>query len=240
MRRFAICALALAIIGAPASAQYYGFGFPSPNLNIITNSVGNQAFTQSVVGNRADDEPDQETRIPANPAALRYTPSLPQRQRNLAGMVTSAEREQPGAGSSLQGFLSAGDPVAITSGIIAPLGLKTDNLADALTFYLLSHWMVVNRQSGWPGRSQVLGLRGQVERGLLASGQFQSAPNAEKQKTAESMMISGLLAIGAYAGAEGNAEATANVAAYAAQNVKGMGLDLAALELGPNGFEKVK
>ncbi len=235
LTRVSLALFTLALLApAVAGAQFYSV--PSPNLTIITNSVANQAFTQSVIN-----PPAQEAKVPpsrpvANPATLRFVPNLATRQRNLAAFVSSSERETSGAGASLKAFFDAGDPVTVTTGVIAPLGLETDNLADVLTFYMFSHWMAVNGITTMPSRAQIAGLRNQMERALLASRQFDRTPNADKQKAAESMMISGLLTIGALAGAEGSAASTSAVSARAAQNVKGIGLDLAALKLTSQGL----
>jgi hypothetical protein len=214
----------------PYSAPYAGVG----QLGLITNQI---AITQAAITKAVPEAKNGARPATANPATLRFTPSLPQRRQNLDALVRSAERNQPGAGENMRRFFDAGDPVVLTGGVMTPLGLRTDNLADALSFYLLGNWMAVNRKTALPSRTQALALRGQMERFLLNSRQFQSTPNAEKQKTAEEMIVSGLLAISAYASAEGNAEATANITAQAAQNVKGLGLDLSTLELGLNGFE---
>lgn len=211
-------------------------------MNAIRLDVNMGGFRRQVLSENspraANEKPEAQRRQPVvtNPASLRFTSSVPQRRQNLAAFVRSADQNELGSGAKLQAFFDAGDPVSVTQSVITPLGLRTDNLADTLSFYLLSHWMAVNGQPAWPDRATVQALRRQSERTLLQSGQFRSASNAEKQKTAEGMMISGLLTISAYASAEGDPAATAAIAARAAQNMQSMGLDLAALELTEAGF----
>jgi hypothetical protein len=79
------CAAWMLIASVNLPAANPQFTVPSPNLQISSNSVAHEAFSHSVIGNRADDELVQEQRAPAaDPRLFRFTPNLAERQRSLA------------------------------------------------------------------------------------------------------------------------------------------------------------
>ena len=195
MRRITLWALALAVISAPVSAQYYGFGFPSPNLNIITNSVGNQAFTQSVIGNRADDEPDRETGATApNSATLRFTPNLVTRKKNIAGFIAKTRVQSPENADQMAQLFSSTDIFSAMSQGIAPMGLRIDNVADSYTVYWINAWEAANGITGsQTSREQAQAVKAQASRALLATPEFTKATPAQKQELAEALLIQAAL-----------------------------------------------
>lgn len=243
LHRWSIMAVAIgaAHLSAPATAQYYGFGFPSPSLNIITNAVGNEAFTRSVTDPPATDNP--RPRAPAaNPATLRFTPTLAVRQKNFAAWINQARalKGDPAA-NSLRAVLSPDANIIKTSaGVIAPLGLRADHIADAMAFYLIAHWMAARGTTDVPTRAQAIALSRQIGGAMLSKGDIPAMASAEKQGLAEQMLVQAVLVAGAMQSAEGNAAATAGISRQAAVTLKGMGIDAAAVTLGANGFELIK
>lgn len=221
---------------APASAQYYGYGFPSPSLNIITNSVANQAFTQSVLNPPAKDSPRAPT---ANPATLRFTPNLAVRQKNFAAWITQARALNGDAAASSLGAVLSPDAniIKVSAGVIAPLGLRTDHIADAMAFYLIAHWMAARGTTDVPTHAQATALSRQISGTMLSKGDIPAMASAKKQELAEQMLVQAMLIAGAMQGAEGNAAATADISRQAVATLKEMGIDAAAVMLGPNGFE---
>jgi hypothetical protein len=174
-------------------------------------------------------------------ALLRFTPNLATRQLNFAQWVDQA-RAQKGAGaaSSLRSMLDSGDLIKASADTIAPLGLRTDNVADAMAFYVISHWMAARGTTDLPTRAQALAVKRQMTAGLMSTNEVAALSPAKKQDIAEQMLIQALLAAGAMQGAEGNPAAMAGVARQATQALRGMGIEAGAMALGPNGFGAVK
>ena len=224
------------LIAVPVSAQYYGFGFPSPNLNIITNSVGNQAFTQSVIGDCADDEPDQETVI-ANPATLRFTPDLAVRKRNLAGFISKTREQSPESADQMTQMFASTDIFAAISQGLAPMGLRVDNVADAYTVYWVTAWEASRGISGTDTpRAQAQAVKAQATKALLSTPAFATSTPAQRQEMAEALLIQAALISASMEGAAGDPAQKKAVGQAVRTGAKAMGIDLDAMTLGEAGF----
>lgn len=231
-RKWLILSAAL-IWNGPLAAQFYSI--PSPNLQIITNSVANQAFAQSVTDPPAKDSP--RPAAAANPALLAFTPNLATRKRNIAGFVakTRAQRSE-NADQMAQMFASTDIFAAMAKGL-APMGLRVDNVADSYTVYWINAWEAANGITGsQTSREQAQAVKAQASRALLATPEFTKATPAQKQELAEALLIqAALISASAEAAASDPAQMEA-VGVAVRTGAKAMGLDLDAMTLSAAGF----
>jgi hypothetical protein len=221
---------------APANAQY---GFPSPNLNIITNAVGNEAFARSVTNPPENGSPSRDHAT--NPALLRFTPNLATRQRNLAGFIAKTRAQSSENADQMAQMFASTDIFAAFAQGLAPAGLKIDNVADCYAAYWISAWEAANGIVGsQTSRTQAQAVKAQVSRALLSTPEFTKSSAAQKQELAEALLIQTAL-ISASAEAAVNDPAQMEALGQAVrQGAKAMGLDLDAMTLGEAGFVAAK
>lgn len=239
IRAFTIGAIALLASGGTAFAQ----GWTGPPVLVQQPLIDIPALNRDAARVNGKTETPAKTQAPrpaAAPISYKFIPSLAQRKQNFAGFVATAEQQSVGGGAKLQTLFDVGDVIVATGDVMAPLGLRADNVVDAFTFYLISNWMAVKRKTDWPPLPHVKGLREQIGRNLAEIRLLERAPMSEKQKTAEGLLIYGLITIGAVAGAEGNAKQMTAVSAQAAKTMRGMGFNIEATTLGAAGFEVAK
>ncbi len=192
-----LCGVFTALMAtAPALAQYT---IPSPNLQIITNQVGNEAFRQSVINPPVEADtlrsstPDQQ--VPnASPkhdaAALRFVPNIGLRQHNLVQFVARTREQSPVNADQMARLFASPDIFTLFTTSLAPKALRIDNVADAYVVYWITAW---EASRGIFGRdnspTQVQGVKAQVSRALLSAPNFINSSPAQKQELAEALLI---------------------------------------------------
>lgn len=235
LKRKCVAVVAFITVLVP-SATYGQFGIPSPNLQIITNSVGNEAFRQSVING----EPSEENEVPPVRApdvqSLAFKPLLAQRKKNLANFVAKSRAQSPEGGDQLEAMFASTDIIAELGKALVPYGLRTDNMADAYTVYWISAWLAANGRIEDNSRAQVQAIKRQAASALLAVPAISKASSAEKQEFAEAMLVQAAMIDSSMQQAKGNPTQLTAIAKAVRQGAKASGLDLDAMELTEDGF----
>lgn len=121
-------------------------------------------------------------------ASTRFTPSQALRKRTLSQIVAKARAASPQQGAALEKVF-AKDPIAAIGSSLEKYGLKTNDVADAATAYLMSAWYGVRGSTEDPPRDKVRALNAQVRRAFLSLPAFASASNAAKQQMADVLLV---------------------------------------------------
>lgn len=82
-----------------------------------------------------------------NEVALTFRPSPKRRQRDVAAFVERSRAVDPAGVEQLRAFL-AQDVIAFVSEVVAPLGRRTGNLADAMAIYVMEAWEAATEGDG--------------------------------------------------------------------------------------------
>ncbi len=118
-------------------------------------------------------------------------------------------------------------------------GLKRGDVADALTAYWVTNWMIANRVTSDPKPAQVRAVRRFFVSALSSTPAFARATNAQRQEMAEGYIYSAVLQDGAF-GQVFHTGDKALIQRYsdgrAASFKKEMGLDLRTVQLTDAGF----
>lgn len=188
------------------------------------------------------EQPSATADIPAAPAidegTLRFRPSLEQRQRNFARFVAKSRAADKAGGDEIERILSD-DIIGLVGKQVAPLGLRTDDVADAVALYVMEAWEVANQQVLQPDRARAQAVRRQMVRAIAATPQFAASGDAAKQELAESLIVHAALLSSGYAQAknDGNQpimDAVSNAARKGAQD--SLGMDLRTVTMTPAGL----
>ena len=119
------------------------------------------------------------------------------------------------------------------------MGLKSTNVADTYTVYLTTAWLGAKGRTDDLPKAQILAVRNQSAKILLAIPQFASATNAQKQEMAEEMLIRAALIAASIDAAKSDPALLNQVKIAIVQGAKGMGLDLDRMTLTSQGFQSV-
>lgn len=254
MRRSALLAAPLALVTLPASAQDImsgGINQSWSSTQMLLNSekeawaapecIDAERWSVDCPGPR----PDRKTAPADAPAAaapadaaFRFRPSLEQRQRMFARFIAKSRAADPASGAEMAKFLE-GDVVATVGKMIEPIGLRTDNIADAVALYVMEAWEISNDQVMAPDRARAQAVRQQMVRVIGAAPVITRASDADKQDFAEDMIIQAAMLSSAYATAKQTGDA-AQVRAVSDAADKGarnaLGMNLRTLAMTPAGL----
>jgi hypothetical protein len=128
------------------------------------------------------------------------------------------------------------DPIAEMGGLMRPVGLNPNNVADAMATYLVTaYYGVRGSTDGEPAEFKAVSA--QMARAISANGTFARASDALKQEIAESMLVQAVLANQAVQAAQKNPSTMPAVKAAIAKGSRAaFGFDVAKMRLGPNGL----
>ncbi|WP_260703236.1 DUF6683 family protein [Edaphobacter flagellatus] len=121
--------------------------------------------------------------------------------------------------------------------MVAPYGLRNDNLIDVLTAYMVVMWMSANRQTALPSVAQVQGARQQL-RGIYAQPGHEIADASQRQLMAEDVMYQTCMAVATREEAVSHRrpELLDTLATQARASTANAGLDMQRLQLTNRGF----
>lgn len=253
-----VAILALSALSMPQSTiaqSEYGGGWAVPTLDTsisITNDVINREITNKIVrdeiaaknrGSPSIFTGNPKKSLQSAPVAssqqrlsLNFRPSLVRRKQNLAQFVNKTRADNPEGAAQMAKLFATTDVIGVIGQGIAPFGLRVDNVADAYTVYWTNAWLGSRGRSDTLSQQQLDAVKNQAANALLAIPAFISASDAQKQEMAEAMLVQAAM-IEAYIGnAKSDPELMSKVKAAIAKGGKGMGLDLYAMNLTPNGF----
>lgn len=240
MRATAIIALLLSLSTATAApAQVDSFAGPlSPGNFWSTMQMDpiSQAARQAQEQQAARARGQGATPAVPNPATLGFTPSPERRKANFAAFVEKTRAVNPAGASALQSMFASTDIIAKIGEELKPVGLRTDNLADAYTVWWVNCWSAVHGDFSSPDRATADAVKAQASRALLSTNQLGQASDAQKQEFAEALLIQALLVDASLQQAKGKPDQMKAVASAANQGAKGMGLDMTTMRLTPKGF----
>ena len=161
-----------------------------------------------------------------------YRPSAAVRKRNFARFVAKSRAVDPQGAVQLEQALASGNIIAEMGKAIAPLGLKTNDVADAMALYLVSAWGGVRGRNDNPTRAQCLAVRRQIVVAAQNTPQFAATTDAQKQELAEAMFIQAVMLDQAVTYAKDNPQMMDKLKAAIAQGAKRtFGLDLRRVQL---------
>lgn len=172
----------------------------------------------------------------ASAVDLGYRPSLTARKKNMAQFVAKLRTRSPAGAAEVEKMFASTDVIAEMGKVIAPVGLRVDNVADAFTVWWINAWLASRGRDDDPSRGQVAAVRRQAAETFAANPQFARADNALKQEVAEANLVQAALIASLMQGARGNAAQKREIAKQVRKGARASGMDLDAIELTDAGF----
>jgi hypothetical protein len=172
------------------------------------------------------------------PEQFRFTPSPAARQRNFASFINKVRSADPAGAQQLQAELTGQDIIGLIGQRVAPYGLSTTNVADAMAIYVMEAWEAVAGRTLPPSRERAQALKHQMERAAASTGTLEGASNATKQELAEAMLVQAAMISSMAETARGSggeqARAVSDAVAKGAQAT--LGIDLRRMTLTEQGL----
>lgn len=190
--RFIRCT-ALVLIGSLtptiARSDFYPNYAPS-NIQVITNSAINGAVLQSIVrrnaATRANTTRSSQNQPAKEATTLNFRPNPAISRQVQMSLVESVRKQVPSEADKFASILASGQPMSLYSKVVAKYGLSSDNVADAMTAYMVTNWMIVNNVRTDPSQAAVQAVRSQVVPLVQNNPQFRSEKT--RQLVAESLI----------------------------------------------------
>lgn len=237
MKRIVWFSTLLLCLGAPTHAQ--------DNAVVIGDLI-----MQEAVGSAMMDAARAETRksSPAIGAAAgqqgqmtsTFNPSASRRSANLARFVQQSRKVDPQRAAAMERLFRGTDVIAAMGQALAPVGLRTDDVADAYAVWWMSAWQLAHGDASAPDRATAQAVRAQAADALAVTPEFVSADDAAKQELAEAMLVQAALIDGMMEEYGRDPAMDSKVASSVRQGAKAFGLDLDATMLTKAGFVPAK
>jgi hypothetical protein len=234
-KQFQLTVVLLAI-AAPATAQFAPFDILTrTSIPIIIQCPGCNAANR----NKRPKTP-KITATKAEIGKLSYNPSAAVRQRNIARLIKDIRASDPDAAEKLERTFASNDLIDRMGEIMVASGLNSNNLADAYAFYWTNAWQAFSGRDRDLSKTEIVAVRSQTARILLATPQFRTATDAQKQEIAEMMIIQTIFVAASIDSVKSDPTKLANAKASIAKGAKSFGLDFDRMTLTPQGFEFTK
>jgi hypothetical protein len=239
-------------------AQDYGLGgidsfiSTSNNSVLMTNTiVGNTTFRSSL--KKKLQSPQKSTAGKPTPSAsgsiaktsiapltsLQFKPSSVIRQKSKEQFFARMRKIDPTGAEQIEARYANRDLFQALNEALAVSGLRSDNVADAFTVWLINIWMGANGQTQDPPTTQIKAVRSQIATVLRQNPDLVAASDSTKQELAEGLLLNAAV-VGAALG-DPRAKSSEGKATLQTVMVKigtDMGIDLQSLQLTNNGFEQ--
>jgi len=244
MRLAAVILFLTAGWAAPAAAQDMGTVLPQ---NYVLSDILNRQRIEASIGAPIDRPAPRPAKnaVAAAPTAMTVTgyrpsPAVSARVRRqfaswMGGKVGAADAAR------LAATMGKTDPVQNWAQLVANDGLRTNDMADALTAYWILNWAMANTADN--NRAQVLGVRNQVRAMLAANPAQLRMGEAQRQEFSEILILNFLIQHAAFDDAirRGDRALMRRLGDAAAARFQGeMGVDLRRLRLTDTGFVPIR
>ena len=171
---------------------------------------------------------------------LTYSPSQSRRRANLSGFVDKWSSADPRGKAAMRQLVQSTDVIAAIGAEMQPMGLRVDNVADAYTLWWVIAWHAAKGIDGTPNRDVMQAVKRQSAAALLATPQFATATDAQKQELVEAFLVQAALIDESNTQAQGKPKQQKLVAAAVRQGAKQSGIDLSTMTLTEEGFRPVR
>ena len=222
------------LIVTPAHAQYTG-SFDLVQWGSV--DAGHEAAIAESVADTVS-APPPAVRSSKSPASknLGFVASEKRRQQTLQAMVQRVRRSDPAGAAQLEQFLATPDMFGLLDGALAPMGLKTTNLADAFAIWWIAAWNGSRGENDTTDRATAQAVKRQAEAALLSTPGIADLTDAQKQELAESYLIQLALIDASIEWGKANPAGMEQVRRAIAQGAKASGMDLSKVTLTEEGF----
>ncbi len=169
--------------------------------------------------------------------ALTYTPDPLVSKRVKQKFTTAVQKADPAKAGHIAAVMASNNVLVDFDRDMAPYGLRSNNVADAMSAYWITMWMIAHQKAA-PTRKRVAAVRSQVATNLLDNAMLAKASPRQRQEVAEGLVYETMFALGQRADAERRRDrARQRELADATQaNLLEKGIDLQGLRLTSIGF----
>ncbi len=200
-----IFSLLLVYLTSTAAAQDYMGMFNASNtagVNIAGTIAVNAAIKKqasNASGKKPGDPADALTAQAA--AALTFTPDPLISKRVKEEFTAAVQEADPGKAAHIANVMASSDVLGDFDRDMAPYGFRSNNVADAMSAYWITMWMIAN-QKAVPTRKRVAAVRAQVTGNMANNPMIAKASLEQRQEMAEGLVYETMFALGQRADVE--------------------------------------
>ena len=242
MTRQATLLMAAALMTASAVAQDYMGMFNASNtagINIAGTIAVNGAIDKQARNAAGDRSKPADALLAQSRETLSFAPDPGVSKRVKSEFTQAVMRADPAKAAHIKRVMANQDVLADFDRDMAPYDLKSNNVADAMTAYWITMWMIAN-QKAIPTRKRVEAAHRQIAANLLANDMYEKASLEQRQEMTEGLIYETMFALGQRADVERRRDyARQRELATATQaNMLKNGVDLQSLRLTRTGFAR--
>jgi hypothetical protein len=250
MRKILLVAAVLTLaLPTRGEAQDYGTGgmdsfISASNNNVLTTNVivGGATFRSSLKNKVSSPKAAGTTKVRApkrvaSVADLSFRPSPAVRQKSNEQFFALMRSVDAEGATQLEASYPSGDLFPVLEQALAPYGMRANNVADAMTVWMVNLWMGANGLSEDPPKSQIRAVRTQIADSLRTSSDLATASDATKQELTESLLLNAAIIGSALGDSRVKSGEMRGALQTAMQQVgNSLGMDLTAVRITRTGF----
>lgn len=170
---------------------------------------------------------------------LTYTPDPVVSRRVKTEFTKAVQQADPTKADHIANVMASQDVLSDFNRDMGPYRLRSTNIADAMTAYWVTMWMIAN-QEAIPAPERVAAARRQVTTNMMSNPMLAKATIEQRQEMAEGLVYETMFALGQRADAERRRDRTKqrDMAQSTQANLLKNGVDLQGLQLTDRGFHQ--
>ena len=199
------------------------------NLNAAVKASATNATSRS----------SSATNVNRSLQSLRFQPSVAVSQQVRDELIKALQKANPQSSVEIERKLKQQDVIGDFARDMAPYGLRADDVADTMTAYWLTMWIIAN-QEPIPSVAKVRAVQNQVRAVMLQNPNVIQATATKRQQMAEVMIYETMIALGLLNNATraGDLGQLQRLADSAYQNMLKQDVDLRDMQLTSSGFAR--
>lgn len=233
-----LAALSSLGLAAPVLAQYTPGSFM-----YFDHLANNFAVNIGMIGqtvNASDDDDEVAPKVqPKRQVRLDFTPSKVVRQKTITTVIDAIGQLNPAQRNELRAAFVNNDLFSQAETALRPYNVRTNNVADAMTVYLISAWDAAHGVSDQASVGKFAAVRSQIADGLSQNQAIGGLSDATKQELSDTLFINAFLIDAMADSAKENPSIAANVRRSAMEGATVFGFDLSKIQIGENGIRTV-
>ncbi len=184
MKVFGLLLLVGGIMVAPAYAQWFQGGSINPGVASINNSFAIEEMRGQNFADGEERDLSRSADVLLPPEALDFRPASALRRQILKEYFQTAE-----AKAELKAAIGGDDLIAAMDGLLPQFGLRTDNVADAMTVWAVGAYSLIHDDGRDLDKATAEAVRGPLALGLMSAPQLGEMSDADKQQFSERLLI---------------------------------------------------
>jgi hypothetical protein len=230
------------LFGTSAQAQYYAPPVPAAmDINVAGSLyLGDEATYDEFTGKTRVPAARSRKREPVADVQLTYAVNKSLTAKNIQKFANKFRAIDPAAATQMEQLTASTDVLGMVGDVLDRYDLDRNNVAHAYALYWVVYWGLANKVADAPSAMAMQAVALQAERGFASNAGFAKMNDAQKQETAEELMLLAAILDATSERAKSDPALAEQASKASLEGSRKSGLDLDKMTLTEDGFVPAK